>query len=95
MYDTVDWETMLDCLEHLGPRGQLGAFLEELYRGVKCEVRISEVLSDPFEVTTGLRQGCVLSPLLFSLYVNGVVEKLREAKVVVRCREEQFLSMQL
>ena len=37
----------------------------------------------------GLRQGCVLSLLLFSLYINGVVEKLREAKVGVRCGEEQ------
>ena len=66
-------------------RGQLGAFLEELYSGVECEVRVSDVLSDPFEVMTGLRQGCVLSPLLFSLYINGVVEKLREAKVCIRC----------
>ena len=53
---------MLDCLEHLGLRGRLGAFLEELYRRIECEVRVDEVLSDP-----GLRQGCVLSLLLFSL----------------------------
>ena len=45
---------------------------------VECEVRVGEVLSDPFEVTTGMRRGCVLSPLPFSLYINGVVEKLRE-----------------
>ena len=51
------------------------------------EVRVGEVLSDPFEVTTGLRQGCVLSLLLFSLYNNGMVEKLREATVGVRCKE--------
>ena len=28
---------MLDCLKHLGLRGRLGAFLEELYSGVECE----------------------------------------------------------
>ena len=50
---------MLDCLEHLELRGWLGVFLEELYRGVEWEVRVGEVLSDSFEVTTGLRQGCV------------------------------------
>ena len=43
---------MLDCLEHLELRGQLGAFREELYRGVECEVRVGDVLSNPFVVTT-------------------------------------------
>ena len=77
----------------MGLRGRLGAFLEELYSGVKCEVRVGEVLSDPFEVTMGLRQGCVLSPLFFSQYINGMVEKLREAKVSVRCGEEQVPAL--
>ena len=60
---------MLDCLEQLGLRGWLGAFLEELYSGVECEVKVGKVLSDPFEVTTGLREGRILSPLLC---INGV-----------------------
>ena len=68
--------------------GRLGVFLQELYRGVECKVRFEEYLSEAFEVTTGLRQGCVLSPLLFSLYINGAVEKLRAAKVGIMCREE-------
>ena len=60
---------------------------------MECEVRVGEVLSDPFEVVTGLRQGCVLSPLLFSLFINGVVEKLRENKVSVKCRVEQVPAL--
>ena len=43
VYDTVDPETLLDCLEHLELRYWLGAFLEELYRGVECEVTVGEV----------------------------------------------------
>ena len=50
---------MLDYLEHLKLRGQLGAYLEEPCSRLECEVRVDEVLRDPFEVTTGLRQGCV------------------------------------
>ena len=69
-------------------KGRLKVFLQELYRGVECEVRVGEYLSEPFEVTSGLRQGCVLSPLLFSLYINGALEKLRAAKVGIMCREE-------
>ena len=42
-YDTMDRETLLDCLEHLELRGRLGAFLEELYSRVECKVRVGEV----------------------------------------------------
>ena len=55
---------------------------------ILCEIKVREYLSEPFDVTSGLRQGCVLSPLLFSLYINGAVEKLRAAKVGIMCREE-------
>ena len=68
-------------------------YLSHGHRGVECEVRVGEVLSNLSEVTTGLRQRCVLSPLLFSLYINGIVEKLRKAKVDVRCGEEQVPAL--
>ena len=50
---------------------------------MECEVKVGKYLSEPFEVTSGLRQGCV--PLLFSLYISGAVEKLRAGRV---CREK-------
>ena len=36
-------------------------------------------MSEAFGVTRGLRHGCVLSLLLFSLYINSLVEKVRVA----------------
>ena len=74
-------------------KGRLAVFLQELNRGVECEVKVGEYLSEPFEVTSGLRQVCVLSPLLFSLYINGGVEKLRAAKVGIMCREELISAL--
>ena len=46
---------------------------------------MGEKCSEPFGVSCGLRQGCILSPLLFSLYVNSLVYKLKEAEVGVKC----------
>ena len=46
---------------------------------------MNDKLSEEFNVSTGLRQGCVLSPLLFSLYINDVVTRLQEGKCGVPC----------
>ena len=48
-------------------------------------VRVNDKLSEEFDVSSGLRQGCVLSPLLFSLYINGLVRRLLEEKCGVPC----------
>ena len=48
-------------------------------------MKVHDKLSEEFCVGTGLRQGCVLSPLLFSLYINGVVTRLHDGKCGVQC----------
>ena len=46
-----------------------------------------------FGVGIGLRQGCVLSPLLFSLYINGVVTRLHDGKCGVQCGGDMVLGL--
>ena len=61
---------------------------------MSCEVKVGAGRSDPFEVLCGLRQGCILSPLLFSLFINSVVAWLKEAEVGVKCGSK-LISMLL
>ena len=42
------------------------------------------VSSQEVKVENGLRQGCPLSPLLYSIYVMGMVEKLEEESLGVK-----------
>ena len=45
-------------------------------------------ISEEFEVHIGLGQGCVFYPLLFSLYINSAVKRLKEERCVVKCGDE-------
>ena len=51
-------------------------FLRAVYWGSKCEVKVGDMVSYSFGAVNGLRQGCVLSTVLFSLYINSLVSKL-------------------
>ena len=56
-------------------------FLSSWYRAQKMRVRWNNSLSIPFGVSNGMRQGSVLLPILFSVYLDDLLEKLRASGV--------------
>ena len=44
-----------------------------MYQGTLSAVRVNGELSVWFETVTGVRQGCVLSPLLFNIFLEAVM----------------------
>ena len=49
--------------------------IRSLYDAMTCQVIHNNDLSSPFTVTTGVRQGCFLSPMIFSLVVDWVLNQ--------------------
>ena len=49
-----------------------------MYEQVKSCVRARSSLTDFFQYRRGLRQGCLLSPVLFALFLNDLQENLFE-----------------
>ena len=80
-YDRVDREAMWNVLRLYGVGGKLLKAVKSLYVGSKACVRVGNEMSDWFPVRVGLRQGCVMSPWLFNLYIDGVVREVN-AKVL-------------
>ena len=58
--------------------------IQSLYVDVTCSVRINEYFTDFFPVTQGLKQGCGLSPTLFSIYVNDLVTEINALNCGIR-----------
>ncbi len=49
---------------------------------VRACVRVGNSVSDWFPVQVGLWQGCVMSPWLFNIYMDGVVRKVNARMLV-------------
>ena len=56
----------------MGIHGKILRILENMYSEVNYCIKLPYGLTDFVSSSTGLKQGCVLSPLLFNLYVNDL-----------------------
>ena len=50
--------------------------IKRFYDDGRACVRVGGEVSESFEVKMGLRQGCVMSPWLFNMYMDGVVREV-------------------
>jgi hypothetical protein len=66
------WQKIADA----GVKGKMWRVLKSIYESVESCVMVNGHLTDWFQIHAGVRQGCVLSPLLYALFINGLVEEL-------------------
>jgi hypothetical protein len=52
--------------------GKFLAILENIYTNNQIFVKVGGGLTQPFTTTTGVKQGCVLSPCIFNLFINKI-----------------------
>ena len=58
--------------------------IKEMYSVVQSSVLVGEEQTEMFDLNTGLRQGCVMSPVLFSFFINGLAREIKEKTQGVR-----------
>ncbi|MBD5001258.1 hypothetical protein GUF49_06805, partial [Xanthomonas citri pv. citri] len=75
-YDKVDREALWRVLRLYGVGGKLLKAVQSFYVDSRACVRLGSEVSVWFTVKVGLRQGCVMSPWLFNLFMDGVVRKM-------------------
>ena len=51
--------------------------LRSLYAGQETTVRTEHVTMDWFQIGKGVHQGCILSPCLFNLYAEYIIQNAR------------------
>ena len=76
-FDRVNYIKLFDKLLDRGMCPITVRLLLNMYTKQKLQVKWNNCMSTKFEVTNGVRQGGILSPLLFTVYIDELLEKLK------------------
>ena len=76
-FDRVNFIKLFEKMLKKGMCPLTVRLLLNMYTEQKLQVKWNDILSDKFEVTNGVRQGGVLSPLFYSIYIDDLLEKLK------------------
>lgn len=74
-FDTVSRDAIWASLYCKGFPEKIINIIRELYNNAACSVRYNGNESLPFTTNAGVRQGCTLSPTLFLILLDGVMEQ--------------------
>ncbi|XP_055633309.1 uncharacterized protein LOC129773689 [Toxorhynchites rutilus septentrionalis] len=74
-YDTIDRDKLCQIMHEHGFPDKLTRMIKATMDRVMCVVRVSGILSSPFESRRGLRQGDGLSCLQFNIALQGVIRR--------------------
>jgi Reverse transcriptase (RNA-dependent DNA polymerase) len=73
-FDSVDRSALWQALKGIGMPSILLSILQDLHTDTGARVRVGKDTSERFLTSSGVRQGCVLAPALFSRSVDWIME---------------------
>ena len=79
-FDRVHHLQLIDCLKDINMDGKDLRFITNLYWQQTASIRVDKDVSNPTCIRRGVRQGCVASPSLFSLYTECIFKEIQDMK---------------
>ena len=80
-FDMVSWSELFTTLRARKLNAVTLRLMIVIYQNQKCNVVWNNTPSFQFRVTNGVRQGGVISAILFAVYINELLEELRKSQL--------------
>ena len=74
-FDSIPRDILLEKVLNIGVTGTFFNVLKTLYLNDNCCVKLNGKVTIPFAVNQGVKQGCILSPLLFNIFLADITEE--------------------
>jgi hypothetical protein len=92
-FDSLSRAWIWDKIKVRGLPSKFINIIKEGYEDFSCRVLHKGQLSDSIKTSSGVRQGCLLSPLLFLLVMNAVLRRALDGKKrELTCRLQESLE---
>ena len=75
-YDNVNRDELSEVMNNKIPNYLVNT-TKCIYRNTKVIIKFIYSISEPIHVNKGVRQGCGLSPVLFNIYSNKIIEEFK------------------
>ena len=78
-FDSVRHCELLEAIRIEGVSGNFAGAIRAMYSSLLFCFRMKNEYTDFFECPNGVQRGCILSPTLFSLFINQLAEHVRSS----------------
>ena len=75
-FDTVPRDILLRKLHDVGIKGNVFNIIRSIYSNDCAYMKIDGKITTSFPINQGVRQGCILSPLLFNIFMAELAKNL-------------------
>lgn len=76
-FDNVDHTYLFKTMKHMGFGDRFITYIQSLYKDAESVIKICGSLTSPFSFSKGIRQGCPLSGLLYTIAIEPFLNSLR------------------
>ena len=77
-FDSIDRRVLWKLPRHYGLPAKFVTLIKNMYEGFTGHIIFNGQVSEGFQIGTGLRQGCLLSPLLFLIAIDWTMKRSTE-----------------
>ena len=79
-FDSPHRTSLWKILRHYGIPQKLVNIIQSLFDNFECKVIHNCLLTDLIKINAGVKQGCIISPIIFSLAIDWIMRTVTDRK---------------